>query len=134
MMAWLNPSISNGDVVGYSGYNPTWGYTLTCYDNVLGIRFQDSLSTWYEAFSSIAVSLNTWQYIAVTYNQQNAKFYVNGTLQQTVPYTHSAANVSSTINIGSVGWSPQSGSIDDVRIYSRALSPAQISAMYAGGK
>ena len=69
------------------------------------------------------------------------KTYVNGTLTSSYSFPSGQAgpyiNVN-TFNVGDIGSGYNigyfNGLIDDVRIYNRALSAAEISAMYNGGK
>lgn len=78
---------------------------------------------------------NTFNFVAVVDNGTTLQVYWNGALI----YTHA-----STISLNAarlyIGANPSShtenwlGLIDDVRIYNRALTAAQIAAMYAGGK
>ena len=80
--------------------------------------------------------MNTWTQVAVTFSGSLGTRYENGTL---ITATRSAAPVASGVNFTLAsthqgGWGKFFGSIDDVRIYNRALSVAQIAAMYAGGK
>lgn len=91
--------------------------------------------------------LNTWTHFVVTFtnnNVQNNQIYSNGQSHQLslhhplgTSYINSNAVVSNspTISVqpGLPGNSPFSGSIDDVRIYSRALTEAEIQALYREG-
>ena len=78
-----------------------------------------------------ALTLNTWTHIAVTYDGTNLRFYVNGVLRGTVARTGNIASNNGAIRIGGNNSSLQEffrGLIDDVRIYNRALTAAQITA------
>ncbi len=78
-----------------------------------------------------ALTLNTWTHIAVTYDGANLRFYVNGVLRGTVARTGNIASNNGAIRIGGNNSSLQEffrGLIDDVRIYNRALTAAQITA------
>jgi hypothetical protein len=88
-----------------------------------------------------SISIGTWQHVVAVYNPSlpsaNAKVYLNG-LQMSV-----TANANSTFSItgrplviGSIDAGAEgfgrywNGLIDDVRIYNRALSDAEIKALY----
>ena len=88
---------------------------------------------------SSPIQKGTWYFVAATFNGTNLNIYINGILKS-----------SRTANVGpynnneyvSVGAQPQNGggltnlfygSMDDVRIYSRALSAQEIQALYQGG-
>lgn len=88
--------------------------------------------------SAFTLTTGAWMNVVGVYNGSNLSIYINGSLSQgsltgsipTSPYTGSSA-----LLIGDDGAPHKlSGLIDDVRIYNRALSAAQIAAMYAGGK
>ena len=84
-----------------------------------------------QSASNAATPLNTWTHVAVTYDGVALRHYLNGTLDRTTPLTCAVANTSSQpIRIGANGGNGEvmNGSIDDVRIYNRALSPAEIQA------
>ena len=75
--------------------------------------------------------INSWHHIVLISNSSHLTFYVDGMQNATATY---AATVSNSFY--AIGWSgPQSvygfnGIIDDVRIYNRALSAAEILALY----
>lgn len=77
----------------------------------------------------------TWTHIAGTYDGANVKIYVNGTLAATQAKTGLLGYTDSTLRIGLgiPGSSLQyfKGWIDDVRIYGRALTPAEVSLLYS---
>jgi hypothetical protein len=80
--------------------------------------------------SGRAPAAGQWQYLTATYDGTTARFYVDGVETASRAY---AANVgdSNTWRIGAYGPGPMGffdGVIDEVRIYSRALSPAEIQA------
>ena len=80
--------------------------------------------------------VNGWNSIVVTYDGSTEKGYVNGVFESSyVPTTPNVTLTSVTIG-GKMndGDNNFSGLIDDVRVYSRALTAAQITAMYNGGK
>ena len=85
---------------------------------------------------------NTWFHIVATYDGSKSadglKIYVNsisvGEPESYGTYT-GMTNTTSDLYIGRMGWTPQgyfNGSIDDVQIYNRALSPSEITALYNG--
>ena len=75
------------------------------------------------------LALNTWTHIATTYDGVNQRMYVNGVLVRTVPMVGNIAVANGAIRIGgnnSFTGEFFQGLIDDVRIYNRARSAAQI--------
>ena len=90
---------------------------------------------------SYTFSNNVWYYLAFTVNASNSQgnFYINGS-QVGASVTMSNLVLSNTVNSlylgaqNNIAGFPFNGSIDDVRIYNRALSAAEIYALYNAGK
>jgi len=86
--------------------------------------------------SAVTLATGAWQHAVITWDATagEVKFYLNGVLAQTV--LDAAALVApadaDNLSIGSwlTGGSFFKGSIDDLRIYNRALSAADVSALY----
>ena len=75
-----------------------------------------------------AIPLGAWTHLATTYDGANQRFYVNGVLVATKAQTGSIAAGNQPLRIGgnSVSGEYFDGLIDEVRIYNRALSAAEI--------
>jgi hypothetical protein len=71
--------------------------------------------------------LNTWTFLAGTYDGATMRLYVNGTLVASKARTGSVATTADPLRIGG-DWSGEmfTGVIDNVRVYSRALSAAEL--------
>jgi prepilin-type N-terminal cleavage/methylation domain-containing protein len=80
---------------------------------------------------SASFSTSTWHYAEGVYNGNTISAYLDGGLCGTSTFSNDILNNS---NIPYMSTTGGSFSIDDLRLYSRALSAAQIAAMYAGGK
>jgi hypothetical protein len=78
---------------------------------------------------------NSWTHLAVVVDRSNgeARYYFNGKLDSTVPIPDSFTGpldvTDGDLSIGS-SWHPFIGLIDEVKIYKRALPPAEIKAEY----
>lgn len=68
---------------------------------------------------------NTWAQIAVTHNGHQVNIYVNGALKHSFTPTTTLNTGNSTFKIGSFN-----GAVDDLAIYSRALTFAEIESLY----
>lgn len=78
---------------------------------------------------------NTWYHLAATWDGTNFKIYVDGVLENTASGS-APPSTSTSVQIG--GNSVQSnyfpGSIDDVRIYNKSLSSAEVLQLYNLGR
>jgi hypothetical protein len=74
-----------------------------------------------------------WHFIALTYDETTAKLYADGTLAASSPKTWNlvpyGCYIGEQVNNATEFWN---SSIDDVRIYNRALSTTEISTLAAG--
>jgi len=76
-----------------------------------------------------SLALNTWTHVAMTYDGANMRYYVNGVLVGTTPGTGGINVANGAIRIGGNNSSTGeffNGKIDEVRVYNRALSAAEI--------
>lgn len=91
------------------------------------------------ALSNDAPTAGAWYHLAGVYDAaaHTLALYVNGTLQQTVPYTAAfRAGGATAIGRGFYGGHPAdfaTGAVDDVRLYQAALSPDDIRALAQKG-
>ena len=78
--------------------------------------------------SGQAPAIGQWQHVAATYDGTTARFYIDGTQVATTTYTGNVGD-SNSWRIGAYGATATGffdGNIDNVRIYDRALSAAEI--------
>jgi hypothetical protein len=82
----------------------------------------------YSVSGTAAVSTTTWTHLAVTYDGSALRFYTNGVLVKTTAGVPNLLSSTGVLRIGgnSVWGEYFKGLIDDVRIYSRALSVYEI--------
>jgi len=86
--------------------------------------------------SDVNVSPNRWYYVSATYDGTTMRMYVDGILQSETRTISSPIDTGTGESlIGSLGSGVyrMNGSIDDVRIYNRALSQSEISKLYTSG-
>ena len=137
--AWIyatdNPP-DDGQILSKSGDNDGWQFKTSpdTGPHTFGIGVSSNGGSTTQRYSQTSRALNTWYYVAGVYNAaaRTLDIYVNGVLDNgvlsgTVP--SSQFNSSLNVNIGrrSGGYYFQ-GTIDEVRIYNRALSQAEILA------
>ena len=79
------------------------------------------------------LAANTWYHIVGTYDGSTVKIYVNGSLQASTAATGTITPTVGNVQIGEIsgGDDEFTGAIDEVRIYTRALSPEQVVALYS---
>ncbi len=77
-------------------------------------------------------SLNTWVHFVLTYDGAQSTCYANGAVVSTAARTLNTA-VTNPFQIGGYGWPGNffDGLIDDVRLYNKALSAAEVQVIYS---
>ncbi|WP_272473957.1 LamG-like jellyroll fold domain-containing protein [Baekduia alba] len=78
--------------------------------------------------STSAIPLNTWTHVATTYDGATLKLYVNGVLATSKAVTGSMPNSAGALKFGgnSIWGEWFQGQLDEMRLYSRALTAGQI--------
>jgi len=80
--------------------------------------------------SGLDLVIGSWQHVVVTYNESVIKFYKNGNLSL-VNYDLAIPSSNDVVKIGTDSWNELlNGTIDEVRIWNRVLSPEEINASY----
>ena len=85
--------------------------------------------------SATALTPGTWYHVVVTYNNGNPTIYINGAQDSTSASTITFDATYYGNDIGRLGNGTQyfNGSLDDLRVYNRALSLSDVQAIYNGG-
>ncbi|MDH4262559.1 MAG: hypothetical protein OEV78_05870 [Spirochaetia bacterium] len=146
---WLNTTTSSGFPIGNAArticawYKPNGIYVDPIYNGVVYYAGSDKMGfnvsndnktatiyTTYGGFSTFPslTQNNTWNLACVIDNGNNTQsFYVNGSLMSGAAYTMATANPVVYIgNMGSPNYYSFNGTIDDVRVYNRALTANEI--------
>jgi len=144
MSVWIKPSNFNGGAAGIAekaGPNADLFELQLESDGDISFRLWNASNTlgtgWY---SSAVTTLNVWYHVVAVYDGAQVKVYVNNVAGETVgSLSGNTANSTSGFTIsydgsaaGSIG-SRFLGAVDDFRIYSRALTAAEITAIYNHG-
>lgn len=132
--AWVN--LNKQDTV-WNGIVTQWDSTITS-GLYLGVNPTNSTVKWNIGGESIETSnglvLNEWTHIAVTYDGAKLKLYINNVLKQEKTYAGGTSSSSmAPFTIGAESNFPKGnfkGAIDDVYVYSRALSSSEITELY----
>jgi prepilin-type N-terminal cleavage/methylation domain-containing protein len=130
-------------IAGKSGYNaiapkwPDWWYGLESGTSQLKMYIGPSSNNYVKTIEELP--LDSWQYIVMVYGNSSISFFINGqavnsTVNGTIPATITPASAVLSIgyDISQSGY-PFSGLIDEVRIYSRALTTSEIQQHYVQG-
>ncbi|MGH9365624.1 MAG: LamG-like jellyroll fold domain-containing protein, partial [Thermoanaerobaculia bacterium] len=89
---------------------------------------------WMVADSGLIPSTGRWYHLVGSWGPQGLKIYIDGVLKGTNSYTGSVTNsVTDQIGCNSHAGSCVNGLIDDVRVYNRALSAAEVSKLHLRG-
>ena len=125
--AWVKlNSTGNRWILGKEPVNST--YELFAEGTQFVMRINDCGEGCHNTYGGTQVQ-GEWAHVAGTYDGQNIRLYVNGSLVNTQPYVAAIATNTSPIQIGafSNGTAYQmDGLIDDVRVYNYARSETQI--------
>jgi hypothetical protein len=144
---WIRADYANTDMGWIVGRDPSNG------DDVLGIRYDKAGASGggtdgikigmnvsgqtIQLESSSGVQTTDWQFVAFTWaSGSEIHLYIDGQLDTPTHHTSVARGTLSDVTKLQIGQPPKdnpwSGLIDDVRIYSRALSADEIAALYNG--
>ena len=143
--AWVKPdsaSINDFDspVMKTSNDNWTDGYGLFYRSSGSTISF--FVNSWGGA-PAAAIALDRWTHVVGTYDGTTISLYLNGALAASTPYSTPIAHTGNALYIGSGTTGSGStgppgyfwgGSIDDVSVYSKALTATEIQVHYDSGR
>jgi hypothetical protein len=128
--AWVRPSALGTAWRNVIFKEQTGGMVYSLYANQDTTRpvGQVNIGGEVNAVGTAALALNAWTHLALTFDGQAVKLYVNGTLVQTTLIVGAIPASTGVLHLGgdAVWGEWYKGLMDDVRIYSRSLSPAEI--------
>ena len=135
--AWIKlDSIQNFTRIVDKGYpRLSIGSTNRAYYQIRSDGFPTGSGPHYIYGTTQLTNLSKWYFIAGTYNGSDIKIYVDGILEGTDNNNDTGGTsnpTSASFYVGSSGATSGffNGSIDEVRIYNRTLTPAEISELY----
>jgi len=97
-------------------------------NNTLRMSVECGYGDWKAYTTTNAVNDNKWHFIACTYDRQTVSMYFDGKLVSAMPDTDELNyddNTNAIVNMQYFG-----GSIDDIRIYNRAITSQEIQTIY----
>jgi len=128
---WVNPSVNNR-VQGIAcklDFGLRQGYEIRLDYNHVSFRLYDGTTNYDTTATNVIPSVNVWYHLVGTYDGAKAKVYVNGKLEAEYSFAITIAGTTQPLLIGNrqKGYAYFfSGTIDEVRIYSRPLSQDEI--------
>jgi hypothetical protein len=129
--AWVRPSALSGWRTVLLKERPGGlAYSLYAHDNAPRPAATIFAGQDASAPGAAALPLNVWSHVAATYDGADLRLYVNGVLASTQPATGGLPSTDDPMRIGgNLIWGEYfAGRIDEVRVYNRALSGAEIAA------
>ncbi len=119
------------------GGGPEWNYGLGCCiysgGNIVRYHLKTDKGSFYTGNGSTSLTPGEWYHIAYTYDGESAVSYVNGKKDFEQPITGVVLIDPTTLAIGAGYWNNNEyfvGTIDEVRVYKRALSEDEVNRHY----
>jgi hypothetical protein len=122
----------------YHYFTGTWRERVYDTNGEIGLTYYDPSTGFVDNLSDTKIPLGRWVHIAGTYDGAKTKIFVDSVLDKeydaAIPQLNSNS-VSMSIGGHSAGSIREylKGSLDDLRIYNRALSPEEIDSLYHEG-
>lgn len=128
--AWVSPTALGGRVVDKITAGTGDGYLLDTHGGVVRLIVDGQILS-----GSTSIPTGVWSHIAGTYDGSEMRVYLNGSLDGSVAASVAIPTNALPVRIGadSDGQSRFSGLIDEVEVFGRALSQAEIQAIVAAG-
>jgi len=134
--AWIFPQSVSGEVVLFRKGGECGNFTLFIRSEKLALLSSDSCS-WGNAGNNSPLLVDAWQHIAVTYDGASIRYYINGELTDIVGVDGVGAENTNALTMGGpnpgVGSVHFNGMMDEVALYSSALSAETIEEHYLAG-
>jgi len=134
--AWVYPTVAVwGSIISKFQHDAAHeGYSLEMFsDRRIAFLFGNNWSDWNlgGATSTDALTLNTWNHVAATYDGTTIKIYINGRLDCSQAYNHGCTDSGTPLLIGArMGTLSVStffdGYIDEARVWNTARTEAQL--------
>jgi len=133
LSAWVHPkkypSERSTIILGSGAY-----YLSLANDGSLQAYWYGRNPAGYHSSGAGTVQLNSWSHVLVVWNNSMVNLYVNGILKKTVAVSSQPGNTASSVIVGAENTGRQfNGSIDEVQVFNRSLTPEQIFVIYQAG-
>ncbi|NCR22925.1 MAG: hypothetical protein GPJ27_13780 [Microcystis aeruginosa L111-01] len=133
---WVNPSQIKGDwqplINKEDSSVGSRNYGLFIAPNEMRVLFSflGIYGDWRYDYSISSLKLNQWNHIAMTYDGSQFNFYFNGVLEKSYNFVTVPIQNTEPVKIGKEvnAWNPFAGKMDEVRIWNKARTQAEIQA------
>lgn len=142
LTAWVylrNPAPSFPDFDGLAGIRNNVDadfYLLHFSANSIEARFRNSTGTNFDVIGT-GVQLNTWTHLALTYDGTTLSLFIDGLLDSSIPASGSITSATEDFYMGNLLFQTTNywfnGKLDEVSLWNRALSDAEINCIYRNG-
>lgn len=124
--AWVQTVSAMDAPIVLKGDGNNW-YYFGVWKGTLDLEFNNNTGH----LGSTEIPVGKWVHVAATWDGTNIKHYVNG-IQDTATkeFIGTISNTDASLYMGSSFQTILNGKLDDVRIYNRALTAAEIDAVY----
>ncbi|MBP6091293.1 MAG: hypothetical protein KA521_08570, partial [Crocinitomicaceae bacterium] len=132
---WIQSTNGNCNKPILDANNSSWELYSDCANGQLNFIMWNGGTFTYHS-TNVALGLNTWYHVVAVYSSSQVKVYVNGSLI-TTQVTTAVPAISGVLNMGaSLSGTTQyfTGKLDDVGLWSRALTLAEIQQLYTQGQ
>jgi uncharacterized repeat protein (TIGR01451 family) len=133
--AWIYPTVRPDGSWNRGTFLSRYGqWALSCTsDGLIRWLFRNTNPGWSLHSTGYVAPLDRWTHIAVVYEYGAIRTYANGVLVDTYAGSGSISNAAVLDIGGEPPWAEYfTGSLDEVRLFSRALTAAEINALYTG--
>jgi hypothetical protein len=135
--AWIKPISTSGQYIVSKAASSGGGgpYSLDIYPG--SIRFMLDLNNLQVILNGAhSIKQNVWQHISATYDGSVMKVYYNGQLDGSTLASGTIDSSTGTLQIATYIWGQTffNGTIDNIRIYKRALTSSEVLELYNGYK
>lgn len=132
---WVQSTNGNCNKPILDANNASWELYSDCANGQLSFIMWNGGTYTYHS-TNVVLGTNTWYHVVAVYSSTQIKIYVNGSLI-TTQVTTAVPAISGVLNMGaSLSGSSQyfTGKLDDIGIWSRALTLAEIQQLYTQGE
>ena len=123
LMHWMNPSDLSGSYQSTLMKRLNFGFEFN--SNIIEASIGNGVS-WSATASGTLSGVGIWDHLAMSYDGTTLSFYINGNLVDTATGTYTSGDNPLLMGAWTTGSEFYKGTIDDARIYSRALSQIEI--------